>query len=74
MKLEVEVSEQDLMDLGKKALEQEMQASIKRLRLRTSFSQLSKKIKATWDESDYWQQVDKARKEAWESYRKEVGL
>ena len=74
MKLEVEVSEQDLMDLGKKALEQEMQASIKRLRLRTSFSQLSKKIKATLDESDYWQQVDKARKEAWESYRKEVGL
>ncbi|MGD1863995.1 MAG: hypothetical protein ACFB0D_05525 [Phormidesmis sp.] len=74
MKLEVEVSEQDLIELGKEALEKEMQASIKRLRLRNSFNQLSKKIRETWNEKDYFKEVDLARKEAWEIYRKEIGL
>lgn len=74
MKLEIEVSEQDLLEFGKKAVEKEMQGTLHRLRLRTAFEQLSEKIRETWDEADYWKEVDLARKEAWSVYRKEIGL
>lgn len=74
MKLEIEVSEQDLREFGREAVENEMQASLKRMRLRTTFTQLSAKIREAWNEEDYWREVKLARKEAWESYRKEVGL
>ncbi len=74
MKLEIEVSEQDLIEFGKQAVKKEMQASIKRLRLRTAFAQLSEKIQEAWNEDDYWKEVSLARKEAWEIYRKEIGL
>lgn len=74
MKLEIEVSEQDLLEFGKQAVENEMQASLKRMRLRIAFTKLSEKIREAWNEEDYWQEVKLARKDAWESYRKEVGL
>lgn len=74
MKLEIEVSEQDLLEFGRQAVEKEMQASLKRMRLRTSFTQLSEKIREAWSEEDYWKEVDLARKESWEIYRKEIGL
>lgn len=44
------------------------------MRLRTSFAQLSEKIRSAWNEEEYWQEVDLAKKEAWEIYRKEIGL
>lgn len=74
MKLEIEVSEQDLLEFGKQAVEREMRASLRRMRMRLSFIQLSEKIREAWDEEDYWQEVDLARKEAWEICRKEIGL
>lgn len=74
MKLEIEISEQDLLEFGKQAIEKEMQASLKRMRLRTTFAQLSDQIREVWDEADYRQEMDQARKEAWEIYRKEIGL
>ena len=74
MKLEIEVSEQDLIEFGKQAVEKEIRASLKRMRLRTTFTQLSEKIREAWDEEAYWKEVDLARKEAWEIYRKEIGL
>lgn len=74
MKLEIEVSEQDLIEFGKQAIEKEMQASLKRMRMRIAFVQLSNEIRAAWDEKDYWKEVDLARQEAWEIYRKEIGL
>lgn len=74
MKLEIEVSEQDLLELGKQAVEREVQASLERLRLRTAFTRLSEEIREAWDEEDYWKEVNLARQEAWESYRKEIGL
>ncbi len=74
MKLEIEVSEQDLLKLGKKAVEKEVQASINRMQLRIAFTQLSDAIREDWSEEDYWREVDLARKEAWEIYRKEIGL
>lgn len=74
MKLEIEVSEQDLLEFGRQAVEREMQDSLKRMRLRTSFAQLSEKIRGAWSEEDYWKEVDLARQEAWEIYRKDIGL
>lgn len=74
MKLEIEVSEQDLLEFGRQAVEKEMQASLKRMRLRTSFARLSEKVRGSWTEEDHWKAVDVAKKEAWEVYRKEIGL
>ena len=74
MKLEIEVSEQDLLEFGKQAVEKEIQDSLERLRLRATFTRLSKEIREAWNEEDYWKEVNLARQEVWESYKDEMGL
>ena len=74
MKLEIEISDKELMEFGKEAIEQEVKDSIRRRRLRAAFIQLSQEICANWDADEYDKQVELARKEAWEIYREEIGL
>lgn len=63
-----------MIEFGKQAVEKEIQSGLKWMRMRTAFTQLSEKNREAWDEEDYWKEVDLARKEAWEIYKREVGL
>lgn len=74
MKLEIEVSEQDLIEFGKQAIEKEIRDSLIWLRLRRDFERVSQEIRAHWQVDDYEKEVSAIREEVWQEYKQEIGL
>ncbi len=74
MQLTIEVSEQTLLNFGKQAIERELQASLKHLRLRETFSRLAKEIQANYTEADYQDALEKVRADTWQDYKRGLDL
>ncbi|MDY6897103.1 MAG: hypothetical protein AB4206_10675 [Xenococcaceae cyanobacterium] len=74
MKLVFEIPDEALLDFGKEAIEREIQDSLKWLHLRRDLTKLAKSLKATWQESDYQQELSAIRAEAWQEYKQNLEL
>lgn len=74
MKVELEVSDLDLLEFGKEAIAKELQNSLKWLKLRRDFAATVKELQVHWQLSDYQQQLTEIRSEAWQEYKKDLKL
>ncbi len=74
MKVEVEISDQDLLEFGKEAIAKELQNSLKWLKVRRNFAGIAQELQAHWQFSDYQQQLTEIRSEAWQEYKKDLKL
>ena len=74
MQLTIEVSEQDLLELGRETLEQELQAALKGLRQRHRLVLLAEALRETHTEAEHQEAVEQVRAEAWREYKQDLGL
>jgi len=72
MKIELEVSDLDLLAFGKEAIAKELQNSLKWLKIRRHFAGIAQELQAHWQLSDYQQQLTEIRSEAWQEYKKNL--
>lgn len=74
MQLTIEVSEQDLLELGRETLEKELQATLKALRQRHRLALISETLRETHTEAQHQHTVEQIRAEAWHEYKQNLGL
>jgi hypothetical protein len=74
MQLTIDIPDRDIADFGRQAIEKELANSIKWLRLRNRFTQLAQGLWETHKEADYQRNLQEIRADAWETYKKDLGL
>ena len=74
MQLTIDIPEQTLLHFGKQAIERELQAGLKRLRLREAFSRLAQELQGHYSETDYFDALEKIRADSWQEYKRDLGL
>ncbi len=74
MQLTIEIPEQDLLDFGRQTIQQELQASIKWLRLRNRLELIAQGLNEIYSEADHKAAVAQIRAEAWQEYKKDLKL
>ncbi len=70
MELTIDVPEKDLLAFGKETIQHEFGKTLKWLKIKQSFQQISGSLKDL-DEKAYFQQVEKIRASAWEQYKQD---
>ncbi|XGB39990.1 MAG: hypothetical protein LVT47_04035 [Cyanobacteria bacterium LVE1205-1] len=73
MKVEVEISDLDLLEFGKGAIAKELQNSLKWLKMRRNFAGIAQEFQAHWQFSDQ-QQLTEIPSEVWQEYKKDLKL
>ena len=71
MQLTIDIPEQTLLHFGKQVVERELQAGLKRLRLREAFSRLSRELQEHYSEADYHKALEKIRADTWQEYKRD---
>ncbi len=74
MKLIIEVSDEEIYEIGKEAFKRKIKEYVEFMKLEKDIKELSKELKSTFSEEEYWQEVEKSRQEAWQEYKKELEL
>jgi len=73
MELLIDVSDKDLLELGKDTILKEVHETLRWLKIKKSFRQLSKELQAL-DLQDYQHQLEQIRETSWQEYRKDLPL
>jgi len=74
MQLTIEISEQDLLDLGRQTVQQELQTTLKWLRLRNRLELLGHGLKEIYGETEHQAVLAQIRTEAWQEYKQSLEL
>jgi hypothetical protein len=70
MELTVDVSETDLIEFGRDSVQKEAENTIKWMKIKRSFRIISKELKSSFDEQEYYEALEDIRGAAWNEYRK----
>ncbi|MDQ7052206.1 MAG: hypothetical protein Q9P14_04670 [candidate division KSB1 bacterium] len=73
MQLVIDIPEKDLIEFGKKTIEEEFQRTLQWLKIRNSFEILAHKLQQ-YDQKDYCETLEAIREDAWLEYKKELNL
>jgi len=68
MRLTVEIPETDVIKFGRESVLQEMENTIKWMKIKQSFGKISKELKSSFDEQDYFKTLEEIRESAWNEY------
>ncbi len=71
MKMTIDIPEKDLIEFGRESIYQEMNNTLRWMKLKTSFRRISEALKTT-DEKEYYNEMEEIRNAAWEEYRKDL--
>ncbi len=72
MQLTVDISEKDLIEFGRESVQKELDNTLKWMKIRRSFVKISKGLKSSFDEQDYYRTVEEIRESAWNEYKKKI--
>ena len=72
MELTIDISEKDLISFGLESVQNEINNTLKWMRIRQSFHKISEKLKSSYDEQDYFRALEEIREAAWNEYKKEI--
>ncbi len=72
MQLTVNISEKDLIEFGKESVQKEIESALKWMRIRQAFGKISKELKSSFDEQDYYRKLEEIRESAWNEYKKTI--
>ena len=73
MQLTIDIPDKGLIELGKDAIEQEIQSMLKWLRIKQAFHRISEGLKSI-DAQLYNKDLEEIRKSSWEEYKQGLGL
>ncbi len=73
MQLVIDIPEKDLIEFGKKTIEEEFQRTLQWLKIRNSFEILAQKLQQ-YDKKDYCKTLEAIREDAWREYKKDLHL
>jgi DNA repair photolyase len=74
MKLTIEISDEEIYEIGKETLKKKIEEYLEFIKLEKDIKKLSKELKKIFSEEEYWQEVEKSRQEAWQEYKKGLEL
>lgn len=68
MRLTVEIPETDLIKFGRDSVLQEMENTIKWMKIKQSFGKISKELRFSFDKQEYFKALEEIRESAWNEY------
>ncbi len=75
MKIEIYIPDELLLTMSKDEIKSKIEDFIKELSFEQKLKIVSNQLKSTFpDEKEYWQELEEARKEAWEIYKSSFWL
>ncbi len=67
----IEILDEDLMEFGKESVYQEMQNTLKWMKIKNSFRKISKEIELL-DQEKYHDELEAIRELVWKEYKKDI--
>ncbi|MBK3332650.1 hypothetical protein GWK41_06180 [Persephonella atlantica] len=74
MKLTIEIPDEEIYEIGKEALKKKIEEYLEFMKLEKDIKQMSEELKEIFSEEEYWKEVEKSRREAWQEYKKGLEL
>lgn len=71
-KIILEVKDEDLLQLGKTRVREEVEQTLKWMKIKGLFKSISEELKGS--EVNYESEIEKIKEEAWQEYKKELPL
>jgi len=74
MKLIIEIPDEEIYEIGKEAFKKKIEEYVEFIKLEKEIKELSEELKRFFSEEEYWQEVERGRREAWQEYKKDLEL
>ncbi|MCP4107873.1 MAG: hypothetical protein GY749_20405 [Desulfobacteraceae bacterium] len=72
MQLTIDISEKILIEFGRASVQKEIDNTLKWMKIKQDFRKISKELKSSFDEQDYYKKVEKIKECAWNEYKKKI--
>ena len=74
MKFTIEIPDKEIYKIGEETIKNKLREYLEFLFIEKDLKVISKEIKKHFSEKNYWQEIEKIKKEAWEEYKKDLKL
>ena len=74
MRLTIEIPDEEIYELGKETLKKKIEEYLEFIKLEKDIRELSRELKTFFSEEEYWKEVERSRREAWQEYKKGLEL